>query len=64
VNGPEIAKAPPEPLRWPLVRAVVWALESGDRRQDGGRSRGRLRAAIGGAPLAYRERLAARGRGS
>jgi glycine/D-amino acid oxidase-like deaminating enzyme len=62
VNGPEIAKAPPEPLRWPLVRAAVWALESGDRRQDEGRARGLLRSAIGGAPLAYRERLAARGR--
>ena len=27
VVGPEIAKTPPEPLRWPLVRAAEWALE-------------------------------------
>lgn len=62
VNRPEIAKAPPEPLRWPLVRAAVWALETGDRRQEEGRPRGLLRSAIGGAPLAFRERLVSRGR--
>jgi glycine/D-amino acid oxidase-like deaminating enzyme len=60
VVGPEVAKAPPEPLRWPLVRAAVWALESGDAREDAGRPRGRLRRTIGGAPIRYRERLRAR----
>jgi glycine/D-amino acid oxidase-like deaminating enzyme len=57
VVGREIGKAPPEPLRWPLVRAAVWALSSGDRREDAGRRRGRIRAWIGGAPLRNRERL-------
>ena len=26
VNAGEVAKAPPEPLRWPAVRAAAWAL--------------------------------------
>jgi glycine/D-amino acid oxidase-like deaminating enzyme len=60
VVGPEVSKAPPEPLRWPLVRAAVWALESGDAREDAGKPRGRLRSLIGGAPIRYRERLRAR----
>lgn len=62
VVGPEIAKAPPEPLRYPAVRAAVWALRSGDRREDAGRRRGIVRTAVGQAPLALRERLASRGR--
>ncbi len=60
VVGPEVAKAPPEPLRWPLVRAAVWALETGDAREDAGRRRGALRTWIGYAPVRYRERLRAR----
>jgi glycine/D-amino acid oxidase-like deaminating enzyme len=60
VVGPEVSKAPPEPLRWPLVRAAVWALETGDARQDAGRRRGALRTWIGYAPVRYRERLRAR----
>jgi glycine/D-amino acid oxidase-like deaminating enzyme len=60
VVGPEVAKAPPEPLRWPLVRAAVWALETGDAREDEGWRRGRIRSLIGSAPIRYRERLRAR----
>jgi glycine/D-amino acid oxidase-like deaminating enzyme len=60
VVGVEVAKAPPEPLRWPLVRAAVWALESGDAREDAGRPRGPVRSLIGGAPIRNRERLRAR----
>jgi len=63
VVGPEISKAPPEPIRWPLVRAAVWALETGDAREDAGRRRGLLRTAVGGAPTAYREWLVRRGAG-
>jgi glycine/D-amino acid oxidase-like deaminating enzyme len=61
VVGPEIAKAPPEPLRFPLVRAAAWGLESGDRREDAGRPRGGLRLLIGDAPSRYRERVVRRG---
>lgn len=53
---------PPEPLRYPLVRAAVWALETGDRREERGLPRGLVRRAIGGAPTRYRERLVARAR--
>jgi glycine/D-amino acid oxidase-like deaminating enzyme len=60
VVGPEIAKAPPEPLRWPLVRAAVWGLETGDAREDAGKRRGTVRTLVGDAPIRYRERLRAR----
>ena len=63
VNGREVAKAPPEPLRWPAVRAAAWALRSGDLREDAGRPRGLLRETIGFAPLRYREHLMHRGAG-
>lgn len=63
VVGPDIAKAPPEPLRFPLLRAAAWALESGDRREESGRPRGGLRRAIGDAPGRYRERIVRRGVG-
>ena len=63
VVGPEIAKAPPEPLRFPLVRLAAWGLESGDRRQDEGRTRGTLQRVVGDAPIRYRERLVRTGRG-
>jgi glycine/D-amino acid oxidase-like deaminating enzyme len=59
VVGPEVGKAPPEPLRWPLVRAAVWALETGDAREDAGRRRGLVRSLIGDAPTRNRERLRA-----
>jgi glycine/D-amino acid oxidase-like deaminating enzyme len=59
VVGPPIGRAPPEPLRFPLVRAAVWALETGDAREDAGRRRGPLRGLIGYAPLRNRERLRA-----
>jgi glycine/D-amino acid oxidase-like deaminating enzyme len=60
VVGPETGKVPPEPLRYPMVKAAGWALERGDRRADAGRSRGRLLDAIGRAPERHRERLATR----
>jgi glycine/D-amino acid oxidase-like deaminating enzyme len=60
VVGPEVAKAPPEPLRWPLVRAAVWGLETGDAREDAGRRRGAIRTLVGDAPIRYRDRLRAR----
>ena len=56
----EIAKAPPEPFRFPMSKAAVMSLETGDRRQDEGRRRGAIRTLVGGAPLRYREILAAR----
>jgi glycine/D-amino acid oxidase-like deaminating enzyme len=61
VNRPEIAKAPPEPFRWPLIKAAAWALERGDRREDAGRPRGRLLDLVGSAPATYRELLVHRG---
>ena len=61
VNRPEVAKAPPEPLRYPLVAAAARALERGDAREDAGRRRGLLYRAIGDAPLNYRERVVRRG---
>ena len=61
VNRPEIAMAPPEPLRYPLVRAAAFALEHGDARQDAGRSRGVVYDLVGDAPIRYRERLIRRG---
>jgi glycine/D-amino acid oxidase-like deaminating enzyme len=61
VNRPEVAKAPPEPLRYPLVRAAAFALERGDAREDVGKRRGALYGFVGGAPLRYRERLVRRG---
>ncbi|MCX6363051.1 MAG: FAD-binding oxidoreductase [Actinobacteria bacterium] len=42
VVGRPLATVPPEPLRWPLVKSVAWAFESGDRAQEQGRARGRL----------------------
>ncbi|MBI2237342.1 MAG: hypothetical protein HYU54_02290, partial [Actinobacteria bacterium] len=59
VVGPPVAMAPPEPIRWPLVRAAVWGLESGDRREEAGRRRGVVRDLVGRAPIRYRERLRA-----
>jgi glycine/D-amino acid oxidase-like deaminating enzyme len=61
VNRPELSKAPPEPLRYPLVRAAALALERGDARADAGKRRGALYDLVGGAPLRYRERLVRRG---
>jgi glycine/D-amino acid oxidase-like deaminating enzyme len=60
VVGPPVGTAPPEPFRFPLVRAAVWALETGDAREDAGRRRGPIRSLIGCAPLRNRERLRAR----
>jgi glycine/D-amino acid oxidase-like deaminating enzyme len=57
VVGPVVGRVPPEPLRWPLARASIWAIESGDRAEREGRRRGRLRGLIGGGPDMYRRRL-------
>ena len=46
VVGPPRAKLPPEPLRWPMVRTVAWAGETGDRAAERGRRPGLVRAAI------------------
>jgi glycine/D-amino acid oxidase-like deaminating enzyme len=46
VVGPPRVKLPPEPLRWPMVRTVSWAGESGDRAAERGRRPGFVRAAI------------------
>jgi glycine/D-amino acid oxidase-like deaminating enzyme len=56
VVGPPMSRLPPEPLRWPLLAAVSWALESGDRAEERGRKRGRARALVGSLPGAYRNR--------
>jgi hypothetical protein len=62
VNRPETGKAPPEPLRWPLVRAASYALARGDARRDEGRSRGLVYGLVGDAPLRWREHVVRRGR--
>jgi glycine/D-amino acid oxidase-like deaminating enzyme len=62
VNRPEAAKAPPEPIRWPLVAAATAALANGDARQDAGRARGRVNAVVGGAPIRWRGRVLPRER--
>jgi glycine/D-amino acid oxidase-like deaminating enzyme len=61
VNRPEAVKAPPEPLRFPVVKAAALALERGDAREEAGRSRGFAYELIGGAPIRYRERVVRRG---
>ena len=53
VVGPPLSTVPPEPLRWPLVQAVCWIYESGDRAREQGRPRGALRTAAGRAFDAY-----------
>ena len=61
VNRPESAFAPPEPFRYPLVRAAAFALERGDVREDAGRSRGLFYRLVGEAPVRHRERVVRRG---
>ena len=60
VVGDELGKAPPEPFRYPAIKAAGWALERGDRRADAGRPRGWLDATVGAAPQAWRDRMVAR----
>jgi glycine/D-amino acid oxidase-like deaminating enzyme len=64
VDRPEIGKVPPEPFRWPAVKAAAWALERGDAREERGRPRGTLYRLIGGAPTRYRRHLMRRGLGA
>ena len=45
VVGPPLTLVPPEPLRRPLVQAIAWLMETGDRRAQGGRPRGPVRDA-------------------
>ena len=54
VVGPPLSLVPPEPLRWPLVRTVAWAADSGDRAVERGRPRGPVRSLITTAFNAYR----------
>lgn len=49
VVGPPVAKMPPEPARYLGARAIEWAMESGDRREARGKSRGRVRGVLSGA---------------
>lgn len=60
VNRPEIAKAPPEPFRYPAVAAAAWALARGDAREESGEPRGPVYRLLGDGPLRYRERLVRR----
>jgi glycine/D-amino acid oxidase-like deaminating enzyme len=62
VVGPAIGMAPPEPFRWPLVRASVWGLEAGDAAEQEGRRRSLLQRVAQWGPVANRERLVTRGR--
>ncbi len=45
VVGPPLTWVPPEPLRWPMVQSMAWLMETGDRREEQGRSRGVVRRA-------------------
>ena len=47
VVGPPLTLVPPEPLRWPMVQAMAWLMETGDRRAEQGRPRGPARVAAG-----------------
>ena len=60
VVGPPVGAVPPEPLRWPLVRAAVWALEVGDRAESLGSRRSYAQRALAWGPVANRRRLRAR----
>jgi glycine/D-amino acid oxidase-like deaminating enzyme len=55
VVGPPLSQLPPEPLRWPLLQAVVWAVDSGDWAQERGRRRGALRGLVASSVTAYRD---------
>jgi glycine/D-amino acid oxidase-like deaminating enzyme len=46
VVGPPMVRLPPEPLRWPMVRTVAWAGESGDRAAEAGRRPGLFRGLV------------------
>ena len=46
VVGPPRVRLPPEPVRWPLVRSVAWAYETGDRAHEQGRRPGRLPSTV------------------
>jgi glycine/D-amino acid oxidase-like deaminating enzyme len=53
VVGPPLTHVPPEPLRWPMVQSMAWLMETGDRREEEGRSRGLVRRAAGRVFDAY-----------
>jgi glycine/D-amino acid oxidase-like deaminating enzyme len=44
--GPPMARVPREPLRWPMVRGVVWAHERGERARERGRRPSALKGSI------------------
>jgi glycine/D-amino acid oxidase-like deaminating enzyme len=60
VAGNELGRVPPEPFRYPAIKAAGRARERGDRRADAGRPRGWLDATVGAAPQAWRDRMVAR----
>jgi glycine/D-amino acid oxidase-like deaminating enzyme len=64
VVGPPIGFAPPEPVRWPLVRLAVWGMESGDRADELGLGRRPTHRLLRWGPLAYREALVRAHRGA
>jgi glycine/D-amino acid oxidase-like deaminating enzyme len=45
VVGAPLTLVPPEPLRWPMVQAISWLMETGDHRSQSGRRRGLARDA-------------------
>jgi len=45
VVGPPLTRVPPEPFRWPMVQSMAWLMETGDKREEEGRSRGFVRRA-------------------
>ncbi len=60
VNRPETMKAPPEPFRWPAVKAIASALERGDAREEAGKRRGVVNELVGLGPIGLREQYVAR----
>jgi glycine/D-amino acid oxidase-like deaminating enzyme len=45
--GPPLTRVPPEPLRWPMVQAMAWLMETGDHAEESSRPRGLVRTAAG-----------------
>jgi hypothetical protein len=50
VVGPPLRRVPPEPLRYPALRALAWAMEESDRAADEGRQPSALVRSLGSIP--------------
>lgn len=50
VVGPPLRRVPPEPLRYPALRALAWAMEESDRAADEGRRPSALVRSLGSIP--------------